>query len=432
VRQLRHIILTTIVLFTLSGSAFASAWNTFGVTGRDVGMAGAYSAPVDDFSAVHYNPAGLARIDTFNVGVSYFYEKPEILITEPDGTKLLARKRPHSHIPLDGAHGPIVGATIPLDRLLKRPLPLPITFGLAAFVPSNKARIMNDSFRHPVIYSPGRISKITINFGFGTEITDWLKVGLSFSNNIYVLERLNVQIFIESREDQAFFLRRSTISNHDTSVHFAPILGLLIEPIDNLSIAAVYRDATFIRNSTEAMTDQVYLFGLGLIEKPVSIKSKNLTGFTPRNISLAASYILPADILLSLEAIAWKWSDFKTYATAESPPGKFKDTLALRLGLEYRATPSIALRCGGQYERSPVPDEPDGFNYIDGNRTVVALGAGYRILEGLGLLVNPVDIDLGLQYHSMAESKYDDGTINGTFTSEGNVYSSVLSARFDF
>jgi len=84
----------------------------------------------------------------------------------------------------------------------------------------------------------------------------------------------------------------------------------------------------------------------------------------------------------------------------DTPRIDFKDTVAVRVGVEYRvALPRklvMPLRAGFGVETSPVPDQPGRTNLLDGHKLIFSFGGGFDLGR---MLKRRVWVDLHLRVH---------------------------------
>jgi len=69
---------------------------------------------------------------------------------------------------------------------------------------------------------------------------------------------------------------------------------------------------------------------------------------------------------------------------------EWENATQYRLGMEYQATPCMALRGGFYTDPAPAPDETLNFLFPSGNYSVITSGFGYE--------KNKLSIDFGIEY----------------------------------
>ncbi len=94
----------------------------------------------------------------------------------------------------------------------------------------------------------------------------------------------------------------------------------------------------------------------------------------------------------------------------------WENSMTFRVGGEYEVIDNLHLRAGFAYDMSPVPEETAGPSLPDNDRTVVAVGAGYKFGD--------FRLDAGYQLVMVAEREIDRGTpVDGTYQMSAHVVS---------
>ncbi len=180
------------------------------------------------------------------------------------------------------------------------------------------------------------------------------------------------------------------------------LLGARITPADGWAIGLAWRNPVTSRafgtNDTEAgalvVRDDIDFFEF----------------FSPEEI--AAGIRMPmGDGSVSLDVVHARWSEFRTIHN-ESPPTKFDDTQAYRVGGEWPVGDGLVLRAGWAFEGSPVPPQILETNFLDADRQVLAAGIGVRPTQALA-------VDLHMRTHLLAEQKADKAPIAGPIDNLG-------------
>jgi len=105
------------------------------------------------------------------------------------------------------------------------------------------------------------------------------------------------------------------------------------------------------------------------------------------------------------------WEDWSAYIDPMdfTPDSSFRDILVPRLGIEYVLEKTLALRGGYAYIPSPVPDQLQGQNYLDCNKHVFSIGAGYtwEQIPWLKIWPNPFTLNGYFQYSWLVNRTYN-------------------------
>lgn len=100
------------------------------------------------------------------------------------------------------------------------------------------------------------------------------------------------------------------------------------------------------------------------------------------------------------------------------------DTVAVRLGIEYRLNPTITLMGGIAYDENPVPTENLGFELPDSTAWLYSLGIRYKYSEQM-------EFGAAVLYDYKEERDVSNGVVEGEFTNASAVLVSLgLSYKF--
>ena len=425
-------------LLSSGGNALASPFDHFGVSSRAAAMGGAYTALATDFTGTYYNPAALVFSDGAPVGL---------------GTMLASyRLEVNGEVKdIDTLYGITAGASLPLKGMFEGRTALGILIFLA---------------RHNLLYDMTSVSQDEPKFiieedrpahmqiipALSVRLTPGLSLGAGLQVNQYLWSRVVVQT-----DTQALLGTPGSplpLSNMDVTNLYKgfPTGGIFFRPWESLSFGLVYREDMHFRLDVDSilLITGADLLGAASSEAEVSLLIKCLIHYTPRQATLGTAYQPDSRITLSLDITWMDWSEFPNPAPrmeASSPvpeintalantvpsiaeplkPG-FSDTIGAKLGGEYLIFDWLRFRGGYQYVPSPVPDQPEGTtNFLDCDRHVVTLGAGFEFIDPVGISVRPVHVDLHLQYHHFVERKN-----TRDYTGRGSVLNTGLNLEFSF
>lgn len=166
--------------------------------------------------------------------------------------------------------------------------------------------------------------------------------------------------------------------------------GIMIKPVESISIGAAYRssidvdyegEATFTQRPTgNAALDAIVAASLPTGNPPV------LTTIDfPSSVNLGVGIQLPGQFLLALEADWTEWSTFENLTiTFPTLVGRdifratlWEDSWAYRVGLE-KGFGAWAIRAGYYYDNTPQPDFDVSPILPDNDRNVYTFGFGYN------------------------------------------------------
>jgi long-chain fatty acid transport protein len=372
--------------------AHASTPDVFGLGSRSTALAGAVTAQADDFSACYYNPAGLALAGDeyeLSIGISAYdsslsIQGQGVSITDPIGIDVGLR----APLPLGG---PLAG------RLF---------FGAALHsLPGQILRVLahrpGDAF---FPYYDNRTQRLVVLPALAARILPQLVVGIGFDFLAGLDGKVEAQTgatrTIEPRLDQHV---ESTVRLH---------AGLRWQARPSLALGLAFRQGFAVPFRIDTSNQ---IAGQSI---DINIDAQGL--FTPDELWAGAALRLSEALRVSLDVGWLRWSDWRgpyvavtsqlpIAGTLDVPPPdlRYQDIVTVRAGLEWQVAgvtaAQVVLRAGAGYEPSPVPDQPGVTNLVDGDKLILAGGAGVVLSR---LLPLPVRIDAHLMAHRVSDRTY--------------------------
>jgi hypothetical protein len=381
--------------------AAADALSLFGAGARAEGLAGAMAGEASGWAAAIYNPAGVARANEVEAAVGYGYGFARLTLDGQDAGVTSPR-------------GTTLGLAVPiaLGRVV-------VAFGLALYlpdqflarvrtVPSNEPRfVLLDNDPDRIVVAPVLALRLArwISIGAGaTLLADASGHGVEFDVGVVGGEKVG-----RAALDVSLPLRA------------APLAGVTVEPRPWLRAGLSYRGALDLGVALDILA-HVDVAAAVKGDTQIALRATQL--YTPQRVALGVAAD-PVPSLTLLAELAWEnWAAFRgglpdlrvlvalnaspSLPQAQFPPDNFRDVWVPRLGVEYRRRIAnrltLAGRAGYAYQRSPVPDQVGLTSFADGDRHLVALGAGVA-LEPVGrlaaVLTRPLRIDLALGWHEL-------------------------------
>ena len=323
------IILTFIVFFSLSGSAYAgNASRMLGFSARDQGMAGATTASSEDTSCLVRNPAGLVRIGN-RIDASYENILFHDVTIQPEGVPYtnagLKQKSNISYLP--GGNAGVSYHVPGTDKY-------PISVGFGMFTIGGLADNYASSRLNPLYLANGgnydkMVDLRTMRFapGIAAAFNDKLSLGMTANIDMQAL-RTNLAT--------GRFTETTGGGKWDISVGGGFTVGLLYEMNDIVSFGASYEShnwQSYHKKYKDVLPfiDEPQIANIGVSIKP--IKNLELTYDTRyinwTNVKLARN---------SPDSGGFGWRDQWVFAVG-SEYITFKDKLKLRLGYCYGKSP---------------------------------------------------------------------------------------------
>ncbi len=392
------------VVFAMVVPLWANPLDTYGLGARGIATGSAMTAAVNDYTAVYYNPAGLAHAHSgMGAGLMMAY----------DDVNIRLKPRPSGYdIPDLGPGGPLIG----YDRRL-RPrgdtqdinnfygihfgmvgsLGLPnLRVGFAAMLPVN--HLMSQDTRYPneqEQYFSNRLDfellgardqHQVIMAGLAYQLTDWLAVGTAVS--FLPQAMTNSQAYLS---DPAHQENLQMVVHNDQSARFAQQAGITLTPNAPWQLGLTWRGENYFRLD---INNEIQVKGFQNDSTfPTPQHSTFIANFQPHQI-VAGSQYNAGRLHWTLDIARQLWS---RYLDSLGNLAGFHDTTSVRSGLEYQATGDRTLMAGLRWEPTPVPDQNGRSNYVDNDRIVASVGATHQ----MKIFGSPVDLGWYAQWHHL-------------------------------
>lgn len=375
----RPLILLTAILAVISPSRTRAAppEERLGLGARTAAMGGAGTALAEDGTAAYYNPAALTRCHgtAFTGGLTL--------------TSLnLSVQQQNGMGPAGAALGNSYRGTGAM--CVRMPFHLAIGFegGTGFKSPLSLDQSTTDGTPRFALYNT-ELEMLSLASGLAFEPFPGFSIGLGVALNVSATLSLSANAAILSNS------MWSADFKADMSIGFAPLAGVLWAVSPDLKIGAVYRGAS-----------GVSLAGSGPISVDVGvqltipIEFAALSGYSPRQVAIGASYLPMPDLTLAADFTWYNWSAFSSPFLSIRSMGdsaisrevqfpapaaaRFSDVIVPRLGAELRVLDRfIALRAGYAYHPTPVPTPNGPANLMDAAVQDFTAGLGFHFFGGL-------------------------------------------------
>lgn len=392
------------------------------------------AAGIDDLSTIHFNPAGLVRLEEGAAVAPAGYIIFSNATFDNEGTTI---------VPALAATGGDGGNA-----------------GSASFVPNfYGAYSVSEDFRLGV--------GVTVPFGLSTEYdSDWVgryqaiksdlqtininpTAAYRISNEFSVGAGLNIQ-YAEAELSNAIDFGSAlaaqgapvapqsadgdvNISGSDWSVGYN--LGIIYEPTQSTRIGLAYRSP--INHTLRGDADfnvpaqATALTATGLFTDSAATAELNL----PDTVALGLHQKITSRLDLTADVTWTNWSDFEELRVDfDSPqpdsvvPENWNDTFRIAAGLTYAIDDTWTVRSGVAYDPSPVPDEFLTARIPDSNRTWVSLGFSYEPTDSLS--VDLAYTHIFIAGRSINQTEPGAGTLVGDFSSGVDIVGAQVNWRF--
>jgi len=410
--SLKKILISLAIIVIFATHSHAGNVQTFGIGARSTAQGEAVVAHANDPFAVYYNPAGLTLIKQKVVTTGIMVYDAKVKVTNFSVTS--------SHPAVGGVDfntgptnfesngdllfNPNLGFAMPInDRL---------TFGIAAYAPYGlHVKWDTDYTRNPgALYCwESKYIREVITPGLGYQLSDNLSVGFSVSLGRSVSETGKTFPPNPATGDPVTELKLDA----EDSFNYSFNVGVMYRPVDALSFGLTYRS----RSNAEFDGD-VLINGTKI--SPVTMDYAH-----PECIQGGSRYFVNEDLSVEFDMLWTRWSilEKQVEKSPVAPGGKFShdrdwdDTIQYKLGLQWQAMDSLAIRSGYSYDPTPVPTDTFDFGWPDTDRNVFSLGFGWAINEQW-------TIDGVIQHVRSTSTRH----INGDSNALNQVYGDLASA----
>ncbi len=380
--------LTAALWLVLPGQVRAqNAATILGMSSRSIGLGGAVSASVDNYSAVYYNPAGLANRTDLQLSLGPNIVIPDFSYSNFSGTS-------YGVTPSFMVNG--FGAVIPIGGPLKKK----VCLGVGALTPFPS--LTNIRIRTPeepsFVFTEDLLQTPMIAFGIGVRPNKYFTLGVGGQLLIQAEGIVNI----------GFDLANSNFTRRDTALTvnpvIAPVLGIQVVPVRFVRLGAFYRAEVkpSIRLPFNADT--------GIIGFTSTFVSNVL--YAPPQLGGGIAFEFLDQWVVSADMV-WVQSSktptpgihlqitpdalLQPIVTVDPNPG-FTDTFEVHAGVEYKLNEDIRLRAGFFRRATPVPEQIWDTSFLDESINAISIGAGVTLKDPTEILEKPFTIDMHLQY----------------------------------
>jgi long-chain fatty acid transport protein len=380
------------VILLMTSGLLANGLNLNGFGGRATAMGGAFVGLADDYTAVFWNPAGLAQITKTTFGLA-----GHLLLPTNQYTLGTFSMKTNSKMYPSGLFG------------FFQPIGDRVVVGVGAYTLSGLGADWNNTGLESALIYPAPasaftppveayrwrslIGSITIAPAVAVKLTNWLLLGAT----------LNVNYGFFKTDQWAGIYPETTLNLGQQTMDvkgwgYGATFGLLLKPCDRFSFGATYRTASKLKLSGTTTIENLPLLNAAL---PDSSGTKlNVTSPTWLAGGVAVKPLANLTVTFDLQWTNWKKLDVLTVnfqapawiaagMTSSPLDLAWANRLQIRGGLEYKIG-DFAARVGYYHDPAPAPDLTMNILLPSFTFNSVAVGFGYA-KHGFGL-------DLGLEY----------------------------------
>jgi len=386
-------------LFLLPSFAPANGFNLNGLGSRAQGMGGAYVSLANDFSAVFWNPAGAAGFKQKTFG--FFVN--DLIPTNTYRLEILIPEVPDIDAKTKTSHylGLLAGFYMPVSSK--------VVLGLGVSTPSlYGTKWTGDDFTGlaggaSYIWM-SKVAVLSLSPMVAVKLSEAVSVGaaINFNHGVFNLKKPAGTSVAPPQIDAPLAAGLADLGQYEETMNgwsFGATLGLLVKPIEDLSVGLTVRTPSTMSFNGSALLSYASLYGIP--------DTSDLVRDMPWPLWVAGGVSFrPFERLLLSADVHWtQWSKLDELTTDYLDPvwadlaevdGRdvivfdWRDTTQIRFGLEYTLNPTTALRAG--YYHDPAPGPESTLNVLLPTHTFESFSVG------VGKTVGDLQLDFGLEY----------------------------------
>lgn len=389
---------------------------------KPMGLGGAFTAIVNDASAVYWNGAGLSYLEgtNFLIGAAIIAPSTSFRGVTPAIDKSTMKSQ----------------TFLPPHFFASHKISSDFSFGLGVSVPFGLGTKWREDWMGRYLAVETELQTISFPLVISWAILDnlSLSIGGSYSFAEVIIAQANSQTPFEG---DAFI----HLEGDDKSA-FGYNAGIMWKPSKDLSIGAAFKsevDYSFEGTATATGAEQLAAV------LPKGNISAELT--TPLNIQGGIGYRVIEQLQLSADFQWVGWSsydklavDFEDAAYNDiSRPRNYEDTYAIRFGAEYFLDNQFSFLGGIYFDKMPVQPEYLSPSLPDADRLGFSIGVDAKIFENFGVSGSYLFIrssELTVTNSHEIYTPYDEGNeesasrFNGTYNSSASLFSFSLYYNF--
>lgn len=368
-------VLVLILTLGMTTGIHANGLNLNSNGSRALAMGGAFVGLADDFSAIFWNPAGMTRMKQPQLGLFL----SDVI---PSGTYEFALANVDASTVTKHYISGGIGFYKPVsDR---------VTLGIYAYVPSasgakwDGAELRNLTSGHSLKWE-SLVALVTVSPAIAVKITEKFSLGASL--NIYYG-------FLDMQRPIATF---GQYEENVSGMAVGATIGMMYQPSETLSFGFTFKTPVTAKFSGETKIPTLAYIGF-----PQENDGEREATW-PMWIAAGVA-IKPNDKLtITADAQYTNWKKMTTIALVFDNPTiqaiigeranyelHWKDTVQLRFGIEYKVSPTFALRAGYYFDPDPTKNATQSILLPEITYNWITLGFGYQS-EHFG-------VDVGFEY----------------------------------
>lgn len=372
----KRLLITSIAL-GLSANMFAGSFqlNLQGV--RQTAMAGSGMARAWDASTIFFNPAGLSQLERWQVYASGYLVSPNVTFSQypSAGYQYDAKKNYSTPFAI------YIGGPVTRDKKLSA--------GIGVFTPFGSGVDWGNQWVGRYIVRDISLQMVQIQPTLSYKFSNQFSIGAGFNIGIGGVEiNRALPVAFQDGTDGSINLKGDALG-------FGFNVGMQYKPSAKLDLGLSYRHGANMKVDDGTATFVVPTATAS------NFPTNGLTGFTtelplPHIVTFGAAFDATSKLTLIGDLIFAGWARYKsldfnfdeqTAAVRNSSEMRNnKNTLAIRLGANYKILPELELMAGAAYDPTPTSNNYASPDAVDGNRWVGSIGAAYTISNKLSIM----------------------------------------------
>ncbi|MBT8385799.1 MAG: outer membrane protein transport protein [Ignavibacteria bacterium] len=402
-------IYTILMLLSLgAGNIFAGGFQINEHGSKAMALGNAFTAVVDDASAVYWNSAGMS-----------FMEGTNFLL----GSALIGPSTKFRGVTPSVDKSPMISQIFLVPHFfVTHELSKSFSVGLGASVPFGLGTLWQEDWIGRYLAVETELQTIAVPLVVSWKITDNFSISAGGSYH-------HATVLIRQATSLAPFQGDAFIKlEGDESSAFGYNFSFMWKPLDVLSVGGSFKsevDFSFTGTAEPNGPNQV---ASALPSGDISAK---LT--TPLNIQGGIALRVMKQLQLSADFQWIGWSSYDTLAVDFSDPAfddlaeprLYNDTYIIRFGVQYDISDELSLLGGVYYDKNPVDPENLSPSLPDSDRLGLSIGAAAQLTENFGVSGSYLFIRSSELTVANSNQEYTPGgaRFNGTYNSLANLLS---------
>ena len=371
--KLSVITITTTLFVIFFFSAHAGGFQVGGQSQQAAAMAGAQTALHNDAATVFYNPGGMVFMEKNVLSAGAFLLMPKIAYRSPLTGKI-SNTDNVNRIPF------YLGGNVLLSQR--------VAAGIMINSPYNYETKWQNNWEGRYTLQNARLNTIFIQPTASVKLSDKFGFGAGF-----VLATANYN-WSRAIDATSSISNDASVTAKGKSLGYGFNAGLFFHANSHLDMALTYRSKIKLNlKNTEFSFSEI---PSSLTNYYPSAAKADAEMPLPSVVSLAFAYKATDELTFHLETNLTSWSSFDSlnYSFEEQysylnndfkQTRKYRDVIAIRLGVQYAFTEALKGCAGVAYDQSPVLNEYMTSDMPDANKYVFGFGLSYTWKSGLTL-----------------------------------------------